>query len=171
GAAIAAREGRAAWRRILAGTAALILLALAVIGIQLRTGWLTPAIAAVARHDPDLAGIDWTSIRPELAARGLLGADTIVAVPGWATGGKIAYALGPGARVICLSPDARQFGLDHPAARARGRSLLVLAPGRAGAADLAGYFAAFRALAPVPIRRGGQVLGWVSVGIGTGLRE
>ena len=50
------------------------MLALAVVSTQVRLDWLGPAIAAVTRRDPDLDGIDWTSLRAELAARGLLGA-------------------------------------------------------------------------------------------------
>lgn len=171
GAAVAARLDRAWVRGVLAGTAALVLAAVAVVGTQLRFDWLHPVIAAVARQDPDLAGIDWVSIRSELTGRGLLARGVVVGVPGWASGGKIAYALGPGVRVICLSPDARQFGFDAPADRFAGRTVLVLAPGRTGAAALAADFAAFRALAPVAIRDRGRVLGWVSVGIGTGLRR
>ena len=170
GAAIAARIERAWVRRTLAGTAALVLAVVAVVGTQLRTDWLHPVIAAVARQDPDLAGIDWISVRTELARRGLFAPGVAVAVPGWASGGKIAYALGPRARVICLSPDGRQFGLDAPASGFAGQTLLVLAPGRAGAAALAGDFASFRTLPPVAIQHRGRVLGWVSVGIGTGLR-
>ena len=50
-------------RRGLIATAGLVVLALAVVSIQVRLDWLGPAIAAATKRDPDLEGIDWTSLR------------------------------------------------------------------------------------------------------------
>ena len=171
GAWIAARIGNRHVRRTLAGTGAFVLLAVTVVGTQIKLDWMHPLIAAVARHDPDLAGIDWTSLRPQLAARGLLRPGVVVGVPSWSVGGKIAYALGPGVRVICLNPDARQFGFDAPAARFAGRDILVVAPGRGAAQALAGRFATVTPLAPATIEDRGVVLRHVSVFLGHGLRR
>ena len=170
GAAVAARVQRPHVRRLLIGTTALILAAVAVVGTQIRLDWLHPAIAAFARHDPDLAGIDWTSLRTQLAARGLLGPGVVVGVPSWSVGGKIAYALGPGVRVICLNRDARQFGFDRPAAHFAGRTILVLAPEPGAARTLAGKFAAVETLPPATVEDHGVVLLTVGVFLGHGLR-
>ena len=63
GQAVATRVGSPAVRRLLIGTVALIVGAVAIVGTQVRFDWLHPVIARVARQDPDLAGIDWTSLR------------------------------------------------------------------------------------------------------------
>ncbi len=170
GAALAPRVRLPAVRRWIVGTAVATVAAVAVVGTQIRLDWMHPAIAAFARHDPDLAGIDWTSLRTQLTARGLLSPGTLVGVPSWSVGGKIAYALGPGVRVVCLNPDARQFGFDAPAARFAGRTLLVLAPGAGAARNLAGYFASVTALPPATIMDRGVVLRRVDIFLGRGLR-
>ncbi|HSU03941.1 MAG TPA: glycosyltransferase family 39 protein [Acetobacteraceae bacterium] len=118
----------ARWVRLtLTGTAALIVAAVLIVSTQIRLDWLHPVIATVAKHDPDLEGIDWVSLRTQLVARGLLSPGTIVGVPNWRDAGKIAYALGPDAIVTVLNPDARQFGLVHPEGNYTGDDLLVLA--------------------------------------------
>lgn len=170
GAAVAVRAQLPWVRRLVRDTAILVLAAVMVVGTQIRLDWMHPAIATFARHDPDLAGIDWTSIRSQLAARGLLAPGVVVGVPGWSVGGKIAYALGPGVRVICLSPDARQFGFDAPAPRFAGRTILVLAPGKGAAKSLGGDFASVVPLPPVTIEDRGVVLQRVSVFVGHGFR-
>ena len=170
GAAVAARARLAGVRRLVIGTAAFALAAILVVSTQIRLDWMHPAIAAFARHDPDLAGIDWTSLRTQLDARGLLPPGVVVGVPSWSVGGKIAYALGPGVTVICLNRDARQFGFDAPAARFAGRTVLVLAPGRGAARQLAGDFASVTPLPSATVVDRGVVLQRVSVFLGHGLR-
>jgi 4-amino-4-deoxy-L-arabinose transferase-like glycosyltransferase len=120
----------ARWLRAgLLGTAVFVVGAVAVVSTQVRLDWLHPVIAAVAKQDPDMEAIDWTSLRTQLAARGLLAPGVVVGVPNWRDAGKIAYALGPAVVVTVLDPDARQFGLVHPLASFAGRDLLVLGPG------------------------------------------
>jgi hypothetical protein len=115
-------------RRMLYGTGAFVVITVTVIGTQARWGWLHPAIAEFARSDPTIEAIDWTSLRDDLAARGLLRPGTVVGVPDWRDAGKIAYALGPGVTTVCLNRDCRQFGLADPPARFIGNDLLILAP-------------------------------------------
>jgi len=172
GAEVARRLDRRWLPRALAGTAALIVAALAVVGTQVRFDWLHPVIAAVTQRDPDLEGIDWTSLRDELASRGLLGADTIVGVPSWRDAGKIAYALGPHTTVLCLNRDARQFGFAAPVARFQGRDVLVLSldPPDRVAASLAPAFDRLEPLPPVAISFADRRLREVSVFLGHGLR-
>ena len=129
------------------------MLAVAVVATQVRFDWLHPVIARVARQDPDLEAIDWTSLRAGLAARGLLAAGTVVGVPNWRDAGKIAYALGPDVTVLCLNRDARQFGLANPPERFIGQDVLLLVPEHAARAAqaLAPVFDGIDALPPAPI--------------------
>ncbi len=127
-----AKRIEARWLRTgLLGTAVFVVGAVAVVSTQVRLDWLHPVIAAVAKQDPDIEAIDWTSLRTQLAARGLLAPGVVVGVPNWRDAGKIAYALGPDVVVTVLDPDARQFGLVHPLASFAGRDLLVIGPGDA----------------------------------------
>ena len=128
GDAVARRLDRPAVRRLLAGTAVFVVLGVAVVATQVRFDWLRPVIAAVARKDPDIDAVDWTSLRDELAARNLLRPGMIVGVPDWRDAGKIAYALGPDVTTLCLNRDARQFGIAWPPARFIGADMLILAP-------------------------------------------
>ena len=165
GEAVAARLPSAVVRRTLTATAVFVVLTVAVVATQVRFDWLHPVIARVARQDPDLAAIDWTSLRTDLAARGLLSRGTVVGVPNWRDAGKIGYALGPDVTVVCLNQDAREFGLVDPAARFIGRDMLVLAPEhpRRTEHDLTASFASLTPLPPAPIRHAGRVLAEVTV--------
>ncbi len=172
GEAVAQRIGQAPVRRTIIGTAVFVLAGLAVVCTQIRLDWLHPVIAAVARHDPDMEGFDWASLRPELAARGWLQSGTIVGVPNWRDAGKIAVGLGPDVTVLALSADARQFGFAQPAQRYAGQDILVLAldhPKRAQQ-TLSHEFAQVRVLGTVSIRHAGRDVGEVTVMRGTGLK-
>ena len=127
GAWLAEHETQRWPRRIALGTAALVIGLVVIVSLQVRLDLLHPLIAAVARHDPDLEAIDWTSLRPQLEAHGLLHPGTVVAAADWRDAGKIAHALGPSVPVICLSTDAREFAFAAPASRFLGRDILVLA--------------------------------------------
>jgi hypothetical protein len=159
-------------RRAVAGSVALTLAAVAVIALQLSTGWLHPVIAAVARKDPTIEGIDWTSLRSELTARGLLHPGSVVAVPNWRDAGKVAYALGPEVTVLCLNRDSRQFGFAHPAAGFIGQDMLIVAPEHSDrvAAELGGEFSAIERLPDAAIVHGGTMLRPVGVFRGGHLR-
>jgi 4-amino-4-deoxy-L-arabinose transferase-like glycosyltransferase len=172
GQAVATRLHQPAVRRALRDTAVLVVLTLAVVATQVRFDWLHPVIARVARQDPDLEAIDWTSLRADLVERGLLPAGTVVGVPDWRDAGKIAYALGPDVTVLCLNRDARQFGLADPPQRFIGQDLLLLVPEHAERAQqaLAPVFDAIDALPSAPIRHAGRVLAEVAVLRGHRLR-
>ncbi len=155
---------RLAWRGAVA-TSAFVLIALAVVCTQVRLDWMRPALARIGARDPDIEAIDWTSVRQDLAARGLLAPGTVVGVPDWRDAGKIAYALGPALTVTVLNKDARQFGFVAPAASFVGRDLLLLAPEHTAraAARLGPLFAGIEPLAPAPIRDAGRTLAVVAV--------
>jgi hypothetical protein len=157
GAAVANRVQLPAVRRALIGTAAFVVMAVALVVIQVRFDWLHPVIARVARGDPDVEAVDWTSLNVPSGA--------IVGVPNWRDAGKIAYALGPEVTVLCLNRDARQFGITWPAQRFVGSDILILAPERADrvAQELPGTFAAIEPLPNQEIRHAGRVLRKVAV--------
>ena len=173
GAAVATRLSNPWVRRALRDTAVFVVLTVAIVGTQARFDWLHPAIARVARQDPDLEAIDWTSLRTGLAARGLLAPGTVVGVPDWRDAGKIAYALGPDVTVLCLNRDARQFGLANPPQGFIGQDVLLLVPEHAQRAvqALAPAFDSLAPLPPAPIRHAGRVLAEVAVLRGHRLRQ
>jgi hypothetical protein len=157
-------------RRTLIGTAAALVAIVALLAVQVRTEFLHPLIAGFVRGpDPDLQAIDWTSLRDDLAARGLLDRPgLVVGATNWRDAGKIAYALGPDVRVICLNTDSREFGFGLTPADVIGRDVLILAPEHADRvmAAYAGIFAAIEALPPATIRQGGNDLATVGVFLG-----
>ena len=160
-------------RRTLIATASVIVLVLAVISTQIRLDWLGPAIAAVTKRDPDLEGTNWTSLRSELEARGLLTQPgLVIGADNWRDTGKIAYALGPQVTVLCLNNDARQFGFATNPAGFVGDDvlLLVLEHPDAARTRLAPLFDRIDPLPPVTITLGGRVLTIVTVLRGVHLR-
>ena len=164
---VAEQWGHRAVRATLAGTAALCLVTVAAIGLQLRFDVLRLAMPA---NDPTAEGLDWTSLHDDLAARGLLRKGTVAGVPNWGDGGKIAYALGPDVTVICLNPDARQFGITTPADRWSGADVLLLIVDRPGTVNptLSGVFASIDTLPPSAVTLQGRTLKMVTVAIGRG---
>ncbi len=162
---------RTGMRRVVAGSAALVLAAMVVIAGQIQFDWLGGALAAVARTDPTAEGLDWTSLRDDLRARGLLAPGTVVAALNWRDAGKIGYALGPDATMLCLCADARQFGFAHPMGDYAGEDVLVLVVDPAGAGEAASrWFDRTERLAPGSVRLDGRVLRTVAVLRGIGLR-
>jgi 4-amino-4-deoxy-L-arabinose transferase-like glycosyltransferase len=159
-------------RRGLVATAGFVVLAIAIVSTQVRIDWLGPAVAAATKRDPDLDGIDWTSLRAELAARGLLTQPgLVVGASNWRDAGKIAYALGPEVTVLCLNRDARQFGFANDPARFIGDDvlLLVLDHPDAARARLDPLFDRIETLPQATITLRGRVLAIVTVLRGTRL--
>jgi hypothetical protein len=107
----------------LAGTAGFVVLGSSFVASEVRFNWL-PSVIGEFRpgKDPSLDMVDWTSLRDDLAERGLLDRPKlVVAALRWSDAGKIDYALGGRLPVICLGPDARQYALvarrdDHAGA-------------------------------------------------------
>jgi 4-amino-4-deoxy-L-arabinose transferase-like glycosyltransferase len=97
----------------LAATAGFVVLGSAVVASEVKFNWL-PAMTGEFRlgKDPSLDVVDWTSLRDDLAERGLLDRPNLaVAALRWSDAGKIDYALGGRLPVICLGPDAHQYAL------------------------------------------------------------
>ena len=151
-------------RRTLAGTAVLIVAAVVAVGLQTHLDILGDRLTALMRKDPTIEGVDWVSLRADLTKRGLLRPGTLVGVANWRDGGKIAYALGPDATVLCLNADARQFGFANPPAAHIGQDVLLI-----GLAPFAGPFERIEPLAPATIRLRGRVMAPVFVAMGRDL--
>ncbi len=167
---IARHVGNGHVRRTLIGTGAALVVIVAFVSVQLRTDWLHPVIAAFAHgRDPDIEGIDWTSLRTGLAARGLLDRPgLVVGATNWRDAGKIAYALGPDAKLVVLNADAREFGFGLTPRDVIGQDVLILAVEHADRvpADYGSVFASIEPLKPLAITQAGHPIGSVSVFLG-----
>ncbi len=127
GAWIAERESTRRMRGAIMGTAVLVIALVGLVSAQVRLNFLHPVITAFARHDPDLEAIDWTGLRGQLLAQGMLQPGAVVAATDWRDAGKIAYALGPDVAATCLCTDARELGFTYPASEYVGHDIVVLA--------------------------------------------
>jgi 4-amino-4-deoxy-L-arabinose transferase-like glycosyltransferase len=165
--ALARQLHRPAVRALLAGTAGFVVLAAAGVAAQLHYDWLDGIVERFAQRDPDIEAADWTSLRQDLPP-GI----KIIGVPDWRNAGKIAYALGPAATVLCLNRDGRQFAITSPPERFIGADILILAPEHREriAAELGPLFEHIERLADVSIRYGGRTLQSVAVFRGSRLK-
>ena len=142
-------------RRLLAPAAALFALACISAGAQGLVNWLPRVAGAEAAQ-----AMDWTPLGPELTARGLDRPGLLLAGIRWHECGKLDYALGRAHKLLCLTDDARQYGIAQNLAAARGHDVLILAP----RTDLAGIetelgprFAGIAQIAPLVLHLGAGV--------------
>jgi hypothetical protein len=171
GEAIAERLDRVWLHRLIGSTAALVLVAMAIVSLQIQFDWLGGGLAAVMGKDPTAEGVDWTSVRDDLQARGMLPPGTVAAALSWRDAGKLGYALGPGTTMLCLNRDSRQFGFADALTRFAGQDVLVLIvdPADRGLDQVKQWFTGVEALPGTAIRLNGRVLRTVTVLRGKGL--
>lgn len=137
-------------------------LVLLVIGTTaIATGWYTRLLpAGVRTHDPLLEAADWHGLARGLDSLGVLHRPhTFVVATSWVQAGKVAYALGPGTTVLCLSVDPREFGFLHDQRSFLGQDAVIVdrLPARHDiAARYAGYFATIDSIGDVTVRRMGR---------------
>ncbi len=158
---VAERWDHRAVRASIVASAALVIVTLCVIGTQEQFDWL--------RLDSVTAeGLDWTSLRDDLSARGLLRPGTVVGVLNWRDAGKIAHALGPDVAVICLNEDTRQFGFADPPERWAGADVLLLIVDHPDTVipTLRGLFTRIEPLPPSAVTLRGHILQTITVAIG-----
>ena len=145
----------------LGATATFVALAVALVASEVRFNWLSGLVEKLPNgRDPGLDLVDWSSLRTGLDSRGLLNrTGLVVAALKWHEAGKIDYALGGRLPVICLGPDARQFGLTANPDDYAGADVLIVAP-RRSLAQIEGEFAtrfdAIEPIAPVTIMHAGR---------------
>lgn len=162
-------------RRVALASAGLICIAILGLAAETRWGLLPPHPRHASRGgDADFTLADWTTLEPQMRARGWLGAgQPAVAALRWHIAGRLDYALGGTARVICLGGDPREYGVQHPAAAEIGKDLLVLAPATTRAEIDQKFGAAFDRIdeaAPLYVLHGGRIALEIPVYIGRGFR-
>ncbi len=138
-------------RTYLAATAVAVTAGAMLVASEARFNWLSDVTTVAPGTDPDLDAVDWTSVRTDLAARGLVGKPgLVVASTRWHDAGKIDYALGGLARVICLGDDPREYGLITDMADYAGQDVLFVAPRETLARIQARYGRSFDAVEALP---------------------
>jgi len=114
----------------LVGSAVVVVCGTALAAAQVSFGWISPAFEqATFGGTPDIDAVDWTAVPEALAERGLLGRPgLVVGAIRWLDAGKLDYALGGRIPVICLTPDAREYGVTTRVADYMGDDVLIVAP-------------------------------------------
>jgi 4-amino-4-deoxy-L-arabinose transferase-like glycosyltransferase len=157
--------------RLAAASGAFVVLLAALWTSQADTGWVERLAPGFARHDPTLDQLDWTALRPLVRQLRRSDPELVVAAVSWIDAGKADYALGGAVPVLCLSGDAREFGVQRALGSFTGRdALIVAAAGRADWLQLAAPH--FRRVAPaadVVLRRGGRPALTLHTALGYGL--
>lgn len=136
-------------------TAAMVVFGSAFVAGAVRYDWLAePMQRFFPGKDPTMAAVDWSSLRGELAGRGLLGRPKLaVAAIRWLDAGKVDYALGGRMPVLCLGPDPREYGIIAPLADFAGWDVLIIAPHTTQGEIAADYGRLFQSIAPLPPAR------------------
>lgn len=148
-------------RVLLAATALLVSTGVLLVASEVRYNWLPPVLEYFGSpRDPDLDAVDWTSVRADLARRGLLSRPgLVVAATRWFDAGKLDYALGGRPPVICLGNDPREYGLTARLADHAGADVLIAAPRMTLESIVTNYGAQFDSiveLPPVELRHAGR---------------
>ena len=140
----------------LGATVTFVLLGVGFVASEVRYGWLPDAFG----KDPSIDLVDWTSLRTELESRSLLGRPgLVVATLKWHEAGKIDYALGGRIPVICLGPDARQYGLTENLDNYAGADVLIVAARRLLPqieSQFKGRFDSIEPIAPATVMHAGR---------------
>ncbi len=154
--------------RICAGaTAMFVAFGVVLVAAEVRYNWV-PGL-------PNRDVVDWTSLRTELASRGLLERPgLVVATLKWYDAGKIDYALGGRIPVVCLGSDPRQYGIvanpdDYP-----GADVLIVAPYRSLAQNigqLGPLFDRVEPIAPATVIHAGRPIMQLPLFIGHNLHK
>jgi 4-amino-4-deoxy-L-arabinose transferase-like glycosyltransferase len=158
-----------------AASAAFIALGVVVFASEARFNWLPVIIGDFPTgKDPAIDVVDWTSLRQELARRGLLGRPGLAAAAlRWTDAGKLDYALGGSVPVICLGPDARQYGLIARHDDYAGTDVLIVA--RSSFEKIVGQFwflfDAIKPLAPATVLHAGRPALRLNLFLGHGLHK
>jgi hypothetical protein len=156
------REGRRWVRGWLVFSVASFLVLVTVATSDIATGWVARAVPSLFRRgDPSLEALDWRELGPALAQRGLLPDSTrFVGAPSWIDAGKVAYALGPNVRTVCLCDRPHQFQFLDPQTDFLGKDAVIVEPTSRGDADptarFAPYFRSVAMVGDVTLHRAGH---------------
>lgn len=107
-----------------------VCVALCLVVANIRYNAFGDLIGAVNHgRDPTLDVLEWTELRDDLTARGLLAGPGIpLAATNWRDAGKADYALEGKIEVFCLCADRRQYGFRVAPGTIVGRDVLLLGP-------------------------------------------
>jgi 4-amino-4-deoxy-L-arabinose transferase-like glycosyltransferase len=144
-------------RRTLIGTLALYGVAIVVLVAEFRFD-VADRLFPLARAE--MQARDWTNLRTALAERGLLVPGLLIGGVGWQETGKLDFAMGGAAPVICLNADAREYGFAPGMADHIGADILIASAKPIVAAALAREgvrFDALQPLDPVDVMPGGTL--------------
>jgi hypothetical protein len=156
-----ARAAVTGWPRrwAITSAAALVGLIFIIVG-HAATGLGRVWFPGLLAKDPTLEALEWTPLRHELQARGLLDRpELFVVVPHWITAGKIDHALGDALPVVVFGQDQRHFAFRYDPAIFVGRDALIM--GRADDIEedlpaLRTYFESIEELPPFAFGRSGM---------------
>lgn len=144
---------------------------LAIAASATITGWPARTFPGLFRRgDPTLEAVDWRDLNGGLDT--LAAAATtphFVAATSWVQAGKIAYALGPGVPVLCLSGDPRHFGFLFDQRAFVGQDAVIVDrwPARHDVPTIYGaYFERIAPLGRITIHRAGRPAFDVAVYLG-----
>jgi hypothetical protein len=175
GNAIALRRfPRGGLRFAVVGTVSVVAFGMLLVGSEVCFNWL-PEVAEDFRPgaDPDLAAVDWSTVRDELYGRDLLGPETVIAAVRWHEAGKIDFAMKGNVPVICLGDDPRQYGMAHPVSDYAGRDVVIIAPKETLGSMLSRFgdqFDSIEARPPLTLLHAGKPAALLPVFVGHGLR-
>ncbi len=169
---------RASSRRIraaLIGTVCVVLAGVMLIASEVRYNWMPEAGEDFALgKDPDVAAMDWSTLREELDRRGLAGPGRVIAATSWLDAGKIDYALLGESPVICLGNDPREYGVIRPASSFDGSDVIIVAPKDTLAslsAKFADQFERIEAIRPVMLLHAGKPAMLLPLFVGRNMHE
>jgi 4-amino-4-deoxy-L-arabinose transferase-like glycosyltransferase len=142
-----------------------LVVTVAALGAQARTGWMgkvmPAAVTAEVAHaqNPTRELLTWTELRPALAERGLLDRPRLFAIaPQWHQAGKLDTQIGDRLPVVCLCGDPRNIAFGWNTNDFLGWDGLVIGTDNFlgnVAKDYGPYFRSIEELAPVDIKLGG----------------
>jgi 4-amino-4-deoxy-L-arabinose transferase-like glycosyltransferase len=159
--------------RLAAISGACVVLLAVLWASQAEAGWIERLAPDFAPHDPTIDQIDWQALKPLVLQLRRRNPKLVVAAVSWIDAGKADYALGGAVPVLCLSADAREFGVQRPLRSYRGHdALIVAAAGRADWLKLAApYFARLTPAADIGLMRAGRPALTLHTALGFDLRS
>jgi hypothetical protein len=128
---------------------------------EAKFGWIADELPSrLAERDPTLDLLNWHEVSAAIRDRHLLDAATpAIAGTRWMEAGKLNYAIGRSAPVLCLCDDPQQFRFSNDLPQFTGRNILLIGTGKAFEShgrQIAQWFARLEPLAPIVLHRAGH---------------
>jgi dolichyl-phosphate-mannose-protein mannosyltransferase len=126
-----------------------------LLGVHASTGFLVRVAPEKLNRAFVKELLNWSELKAELTQRGLLQEKTFIAGLNWINSGKLNYALGRKANVLCLSQEPHQFGVDNVLSSWLGTNGIIVGTREqitAAMSMLGSSFEHIELLAPVTLR-------------------